>query len=167
MTDKELRKLNRRELLEILLEQSREIDRLRTRLEQAERQISDRQIVLDEAGSIAEASLQLNGVFKAAQQAADQYLESIGTLSRRQEEVCKKLETDSRRKADELLSGTQAMCEAMEIETREKCAKMTQEAQEKANLFWDEAQQKIWQLIDQQTGLRELLGGMVGEAAQK
>ena len=70
MTDKELRKLNRSALLEMLVEQSRENDRLRAQVDELQRLLSDRQLKINQAGSIAEASLQLNQVFEAAQQAA-------------------------------------------------------------------------------------------------
>jgi hypothetical protein len=77
MTEKELRRLSRMDLLEMLLEQSREVERLQKELETVKNQLSDRRIMEQEAGSIAEASLKLNKVFEAAQQAADQYLENI------------------------------------------------------------------------------------------
>lgn len=82
MTDKELRKLSRRDLLELLLAQSREQDALKQELAKAREELAKRQICLEQAGSIAEAALRLNGVFEAAQAAADQYLES----TRRQQE---------------------------------------------------------------------------------
>ena len=66
MTDKELRKLSRGDLMQILLDQSREIERLHKRLSEAEGALRDRTFKIDRAGSIAEASLQLNGVFEAA-----------------------------------------------------------------------------------------------------
>lgn len=77
MTEKELRRLSRMDLLEMLLEQSREVERLQKELETVKNQLSDRRIMEQESGSIAEASLKLNKVFEAAQQAADQYLENI------------------------------------------------------------------------------------------
>ena len=83
MTDKELQKLSRSALLEMLLEQSRENDRLRAQVEELARQLSDRQFKIDQAGSIAEASMQINQVFEAAQAAAEQYLENIRALSGR------------------------------------------------------------------------------------
>ena len=87
MTDKELRKLSRSELLELLIDQMKENERLRLKLKKAYRQLHDRKIVMEQAGSIAEAALQLNGVFEAAQAAAEQYLESLEYLSRQQEEI--------------------------------------------------------------------------------
>lgn len=77
MTDRELRKLNRRELLELLVEQERELEHLQEMLREAEERTQSREIRISEAGSIAEAALMLNGVFEAAQAAADQYLDNI------------------------------------------------------------------------------------------
>ena len=77
MTDKELRRLSRSELLEMLLSLTEENEKLKIRLEQAEDQLRDRRILIDKAGSIAEAALQLNKVFEAADRAAQQYLENV------------------------------------------------------------------------------------------
>ena len=73
MTEKELRKLGRAELLELLLEQAREFEALEQRLNAAEAALQSQQLQLETCGSIAEASLKLNGVFEAAQKAAEQY----------------------------------------------------------------------------------------------
>lgn len=81
MNENELRKLKRVDLLELLISQGRENEELRRKLAEAEQKLADRQIKTDEAGSIAEAALRLNGVFEAAQAAADQYLENIKRLS--------------------------------------------------------------------------------------
>ena len=63
MTDKELHKLKRSELLEIMIEQGKEIERLQKCLTEAEEKLHDRRIVMEKAGSIAEAALQLNSDF--------------------------------------------------------------------------------------------------------
>lgn len=81
MTDRELRKLSRADLLELLLEQSRENEQLRKQLEQAEAKLADRKIEIEHAGSIAEAALRLNGVFEAAEQAAAQYLDNVRRIA--------------------------------------------------------------------------------------
>lgn len=60
MTDKELRRLSRAELLEMLLAQTEENERLRKRLVEVERSLDDRRIEASRAGSLAEASLRLN-----------------------------------------------------------------------------------------------------------
>lgn len=77
MTDKELHRLNRRQLLELMLSQSRRIDKLERELAEAKEQLENRRIVAEQSGSIAEAALRLSGVFEAAEEAAALYLESV------------------------------------------------------------------------------------------
>ena len=77
MTRKELQKMGRRELIVLLLEISNENDQLRTQLGDAQRRVASREIRIKRSGSIAEAAMELNHVFEAAQSAANQYLENI------------------------------------------------------------------------------------------
>jgi hypothetical protein len=127
MTDKELHRLKRQDLLQLLVSQGREAEkmkqqikelnlllqqsedtceRLKNRLDEKDKKIeklkarldhkderihtlkdlverrrSYRQIALEESGSIAEAALRLNGIFEAAQKAADQYIYNLQILS--------------------------------------------------------------------------------------
>ena len=60
MTDKELRRLSRSELLEMLIVQTEENSQLKIRLKQAEAQLRDRRIEIDKAGSLAEAAPRLS-----------------------------------------------------------------------------------------------------------
>lgn len=77
MTDKELRRLSRQELLDIIYQLKKNEQRLQAQLEQAEQKLREREIRVSQAGSIAEAALALNGIFEAAQTAADDYLRSV------------------------------------------------------------------------------------------
>jgi len=77
MTDKELRKLKREELLEIMLAQSREIDRLKSRIAQLEKELHNKNIRIREAGSIADAALAITNIFEEAQRAADLYVLNV------------------------------------------------------------------------------------------
>lgn len=77
-----LRKLSKLQLLELLAQQERELQALRKALEEKDAALAERRIQLERAGSIAEAALRLNGVFEAAQRAADQYLESLQAAQR-------------------------------------------------------------------------------------
>ena len=81
MTEKELRRLSRRELLEMLITRTIENVRLTEELQQARKELSDREFIQDRAGSMAEAALQLNGVFEAADRAAMEYLENIRRMA--------------------------------------------------------------------------------------
>lgn len=77
MTDKELHRLSRKELLEMLLAQIQENEKLKEELRRAQRQLSDRRLLQENAGSMAEAAMRLNAVFEAADRAAQQYLENV------------------------------------------------------------------------------------------
>lgn len=77
MTDKELRRLRRDDLLQILINQQRQNDELNAALKKAQEALDERRIAIEESGSVAEAALKLNGVFDAAQSAADQYLAQV------------------------------------------------------------------------------------------
>ena len=126
MTQKELRKLSRAELLEMLIEQSEELQSVKEKLAAAEAALASREIEIDNAGSIAEASLRLNGVFEAAQAACEQYIEIIRLLNDRSQMICRQMEKESRKQADELLE-----------QTRRKCAEMEANAQMGTGLYED------------------------------
>lgn len=74
---KNLSKLKRAELLEIILAQSEEIERLRAELAQKNAELESKRIAIAESGSIAEASLKLTRVFEEAQKAADLYVANV------------------------------------------------------------------------------------------
>ena len=107
MADKDLKRLSRAELLELLLQQTRERERLEQELEEARRQLDDRQIRLEKAGDIAHAALEINGVMEAAQAAARQYLENV-----------EQLEKQTRRRCEQMLQ--RARLEAVEIRSKAK-----------------------------------------------
>ena len=96
MDEKTLRRLSRRDLLEMLLELSKENEKLRQINEGLEARLQDRTITMLKAESLAEAALQLNGVFEAAQNACDQYI--FNTQMR-----CRKMEEETRIKCGQML----------------------------------------------------------------
>ena len=81
MTDKDLKRLRRDELLEMLIAQSKRTEQLERELDEARAALQSRDIFLEETGSIAEAALRINGVFEAAQAAAQQHLDNIRRIS--------------------------------------------------------------------------------------
>ncbi len=81
MDTKDLKKLNRKQLLELLLEQTKRVEELEELLRIAEDKMNERILAETEAGSIAEAALRLNGVFEAAQAAADQYVANVKRMT--------------------------------------------------------------------------------------
>ena len=142
MTDQELRKLSRRDLLELLIGKTRECEELQKKLENAEAAMQERLIQIGESGSIAEAALQINGVFEAAEAAARQYLENVQRQGREQEaELARQREEMARQ----------------EEETRLRCERLEKEAQEKAGEYWDDISRRLESFCREHEELRTLL----------
>lgn len=151
MTDKELKKLSRIDLLEMLVAQSKEIERLQSELDKANEKLNSRTIAISEAGSIADASLQLSGVFTAAEDAAARYLENIKLLSDQQEARCQ-----------EMADACAAECEAMRAEAQEYC----EQERNLADVYWKSISAKLQTFYDEHQGLRELLSKVESHEAE-
>jgi len=94
--EKDLKRLSRADLLEMLIDQSREVQMLRKRLEEAEAALQRREIIIGSSGSIAEASMKLSGIFEAAQEACEQYIDNIRLLNERQDAYYRQFEFEKR-----------------------------------------------------------------------
>lgn len=103
MTEQELRKMGRSDLVELLLILSRENVQLREELEAAKIKLAERSVRMEKVGSMAEASLALNGVFEAAQAAAEQYLEQIRQMEQESRQRCERMQELARQLADAYL----------------------------------------------------------------
>ena len=103
MTEQELRKMGRSDLVELLLILSRENAQLRGELEEAQAKLAERTIRMENVGSLAEASLALSGIFETAQAAADQYLENIRRMEQESRERCERMQSMARQLADAYL----------------------------------------------------------------
>ena len=62
-----LKKLNRKQLLEILLEQTKRIEELEVELQKTKDKLKDKNVKINNVGSLAEASLILSDIFKSFQ----------------------------------------------------------------------------------------------------
>lgn len=128
MTEQELKKLSRSDLLQLLLDQDKAMDLLRERIASMERAQREKAYNVKRFGSIAESSLQLSGVFEAAQRAADQYLEEA--------EAAYHSALHQKAEAEKLLFDTRELCQRLEAQTRQTCAEMTAQAEAAAKAHW-------------------------------
>lgn len=91
MREKALKRLSRAELLELLLRQTRETERLQEQLAEAEAKLAQRYLKIHEAGDLANAVLAVNGVMEAAQNAAKQYLENMQAMEAETKARCEQM----------------------------------------------------------------------------
>lgn len=129
MTSADLKKLSRGELLEMLIAQTEENAALKARLQKAEKELHDRSLRINNAGSIAEAALQLNGVFQAADAAAQQYLENIRELSEQQDEIRQQIEDEAQLAAQAIIAEAEEYSLKLRNKTKKFCKKKIEEVQ--------------------------------------
>lgn len=77
MADRELKKLSRAELIDIIYALKEREEDLSAQVAALEERLAQREIQISRAGSIAEAALAINRVFEQAQAAAEDYLISV------------------------------------------------------------------------------------------
>lgn len=90
-----LKKMRRKELLEILLEQTKRIEKLEAKLTESDKQLEARKISYRDEGSLADASLKLTDIFKNADEAISIYKLNI-------EESLKKKEKDFQKECEDI-----------------------------------------------------------------
>ena len=139
ITDLNLKRLKRADLLEMLLASEKENERLETQLKQVTAQLQNKEILIEKSGSIAEAALQLNGVFEAAQNAATQYVETI------------------QQQGAQRLQDTEERCRLLEQQTQDTCNTMLADAKEEIAGYWKELSDKLEQYSENPQRLLEML----------
>lgn len=111
MTERELKKLSRTDLIEMMLILSRENEQLKEELSRQRQLLEDRTIAVEKAGTLAEAALGLNGVFEAAQAAAAQYLENLKQRIDQQDQICARMERETRIKCNRMMMAAKRQAE--------------------------------------------------------
>lgn len=164
MNEQALRKASREELLELLLESTKEKERLLADMEAMRKEVAETRakmqeytIAVEEAGSIADAAAQVSGVFTAAQKTADIYLANIRRRQEEQEEACKRKQAESEQLAAEMLAKAEKQCSQMERETKMRCEELYRAAEQDANRRWDDMTKQLGQLQDKTSEVEKLL----------
>lgn len=114
LTNRELARLKRAELLRLMIEQGEALNESQQSLEQALEELDNRRLAVEKAGSLAEASAKVNKLFDAAQNTADQYIENVKLFCDEQEAAvkahvarteveCRQMLAKARADADKLL----------------------------------------------------------------
>ena len=129
MTDKELHRLRRDDLLQILVNQQRQIDELNAQLQKEREALANRNIAIQESGSLAEALVKLNGVYEAAQGAADEYLQQMRERADALLADAEKRSEEARRTADSIIAEARADAERIRAGARREAADLAWQAQ--------------------------------------
>lgn len=143
MTDKELRRLSRAELLQLMLEQARENEQLRGEVSALREQLEQQKITCENIGSLAEAALAINNVFQAADRAAQQYLQEVSQRVGDQDRELHEKYEQAQNQVDTLIWESQEKATAILGEAEASAEKIRAEAEAHLNLAKVQAEELL------------------------
>lgn len=164
MTDKELKHLSRMELIDIIYELQKQNEQNAAQLEKLQAALDEKELHIENAGSIAEAAVQINGVLEAAQAAADQYLLSVraatADMDAKAQAAAQQRDTllaDAQKQSEELVRAAQQRAEQLEQEAQSRAQVLDAEAEKQVAEKWDRFEQRAMDLIQAHEELRSLV----------
>ena len=107
MTDKEFKKLNRAQLIDIIYQLQLQIDVLTEQNHSLEKALEDKRLRISNAGNIAEAALKINDCFQSAQNAAEQYLNEIKEMREEAMAEYRQILVEARAEAKKIVTDAQ------------------------------------------------------------
>ena len=158
MTESELKKLNRAELLAMLISITQRCDKLEAELQDAYERLDGRDIEISRAGTLAEAALKINKIFEAADQAAAQYLANLHRMYPGDGSVDTSVLMDVTQDREEAERETREKCKAIEVETRKRCEQMVENARKESQAYWDEVNKRIVKYKEAMETMKKSLG---------
>ena len=146
MTEKELRRLRRTELLELLLEETRRAEALAAELEETKAALADRSIRMEHSGTLAEAALRVSGVLEAADEAAKLYLENLRTQ-----------DGDPEGLQARMLEETEARCREMLAQTEREAQETKAQTEREVRAYWERIRLRLKDLANSDPALQRAL----------
>ena len=153
MTDKELKHLSRAELIDIIYELQKQNEEKDAQMQKMQTALDERTLRISKAGSIAEAAISVNGVFEAAQAAAEQYLASI----RAAEASNAAKQAEAERQQQKLLEEANRKAEETILLAKGQAQRIVEDAEKQAAAKWAAFEQKANELIQTNADLQALL----------
>lgn len=137
MKGNELRKLTRRQLLELLLKQTQRAEDLQLQNNTLKQQQDEKRMIVQEAGTMAEAALKLNKVFEAADAAAKQYVTQIQGYSIEDLKASKLTYNEAELQSIEMIRQAKEKCMKMEADSVKQVSKLQKDILRLYNVYYD------------------------------
>lgn len=134
--------LSKNEMMMVMHDQEQEIERLKAKVSELQATIDNYEIKVEEAGTLAEASAQVNNLFEAAQATVETYIENMKKRAEKSEEIL----ADVQKQAEGIISEAEAVAQkrlaAADVEIDEK---------------WAVIESRLLVLYESHKGLKELV----------
>ncbi len=113
MISKELKKLNRRELVDVIYQLKKNEEQMQEKIASLEAELQDRRMHLSVAGSIVEAATDITGIFSVAQSTADLYLSEIASMKEDTQRECTDMIEEAKKKVESIMNDGKGKYEAL------------------------------------------------------
>lgn len=134
--------LSKNEMMMVMHDQEQEIERLKAKVAELQGTINNYEIKIEESGSLAEASAQINNLFDAAQATVETYISNIKKREEKSEEIL----IDVQKQAEDIISEAETVAQkrlaAADVEIDEK---------------WAVIESRLLVLYESHKGLQELV----------
>lgn len=146
MAEKELKKMSRTELIEIIYALQQSELALKEENAALQAKLDDKIVKIENAGSIAEAVIVLNNIFQKAQDTADEYIESVHAAQANAKEDTERVLAEAQEKADRMIKDAEKRRKTIEKETEQEVTKK-----------WELFDNKVNEILSAHFALKELL----------
>ena len=120
MISKDIKKLSRKELVDIIYQLKMNEEHLQEKIAELEEALQEKRIKLSVAGSIAEAAVDITNIFHTAQRTADLYLQEIACLKAETERECARMIEDAHKQVEKILADGEILQIARGMENAQK-----------------------------------------------
>lgn len=134
--------LSKNEMMMVMHDQEQEIEKLKAKVAELQEELDNYEIKVSDAGSLADASAQISGLFEAAQLTAETYLENL----KKQAEKSDQILADVEKQANEIIA------EAEDV-AQKRLAAADVEIENK----WSVIQSRLLKMYESHQGLKELV----------
>ena len=117
MFHKELKKLSRRELVDIIYQLKKNDLEKQEKIDALEQALQEKRIRISLAGSIAEAATDLTQIFAKAQETADIYLQEIAAMKEDTQKECDEMIRQAQLRALQILAAAEGTSQEPDDET--------------------------------------------------
>ncbi|MBR4880128.1 MAG: hypothetical protein IKU13_09925 [Clostridia bacterium] len=164
MTDKEFKRLNRSQLIDIIYQLQLKQDELTVENERLSDALNDKRLRIEKAGNIAEAALEMHNVMKAVQEAAEHYLEEMKI---RTDEECSKILANAKRESVEIVPDARKEAAEIVANAKKEAAEIIVNAQKEAADIVANAKGEAVEIIpDAEKEAAEIIGQAKKQAAE-
>jgi len=138
MTDKQMKRLSRAELLELLLRRSRECEQLSREAEELRLQLEQKPLSVVDTQSVENDAQKVNAAFEDAIRISGEYLQELRLRVDEQKNMCDALIRQAQIQAEKIVADAQAAAQQLEEDTQRRCDELYLKAQQEADRKWDE-----------------------------